>query len=88
MDVLGAHQPLAGNNRSDAVNDWIFHYRFPFWAACLTVGGVAGVAALYDTFGVLSGLIAGVVGGAGTGLILSISRYIAQNETEDDLTRR
>jgi hypothetical protein len=70
------------------VNDWIFHYRFAFWGACLSIGGVAGVGALYDTFGVLSGLIAGVVGGAGVGLFLSISRYIAQDETEDDITRR
>lgn len=62
------------------MNDWIRDYIAAFWLACLGVGALSGYVALGAPYGPLAGL----VGGAGAALILSISRYISGDDVEDE----
>lgn len=66
------------------MNDWIYRYMYAFWAACIVVGMLAGGLILSEDFGLLGGVGAGFIGGAGAALILSISRYIGAGHEEDD----
>jgi hypothetical protein len=48
---------------------------------------LAGAYGLRHEYGVIGGVFAGAIGGAGAALMLSISRYIAADDTEDDARR-
>jgi hypothetical protein len=69
------------------MNDWISHHMGKFWAVCIGFGMLAGAYGLWHEYGLAGGILAGGVGGAGAALMLSISRYIAADDTEDDVRR-
>lgn len=66
------------------MNDWIWHHFGLFWLTLVLAGIAAGVGYLSEDFGVGLAALGGALGGAGAALILSASRYIGADDSEDD----
>lgn len=66
------------------MNDWIWHYFGVFWLVLVLAGAAAGMWYLSDAFGMPLAALGGALGGAGAALILSASRYIGADDSEDD----
>lgn len=65
------------------MNDWIYHHIVLFWGSLILFGMAAGAMFLSEPYGLAGGLAAGALGGAGSAIILSASRYIGSSHTEE-----